>query len=67
MMQGLLIFLTLPLFGFVAAVSPPIVDLGYAKYQGTFNSTTNQTEFLSIRYAAPPLGLSFNNPYAGRP
>jgi hypothetical protein len=43
-----------------AAVSPtsapPIVDLGYAQYQGTFNSTAGTTEFRSIRYAAPPVG-----------
>ncbi|KAI9457054.1 Alpha/Beta hydrolase protein [Boletus coccyginus] len=34
----------------------PIVDLGYAQYQGYFDSHTNITSFLSIRYAAPPLG-----------
>ncbi|KAJ5820345.1 hypothetical protein N7474_005936 [Penicillium riverlandense] len=33
----------------------PIVDLGYAKYEGTFlNVGVNQ--FLGMRYAAPPLG-----------
>lgn len=45
--------------------SPPIVDLGYAKYQGTFNATTNQTEFLSIRYAAPPIGEMICLPFTG--
>jgi hypothetical protein len=35
---------------------PPIVDLGYAQYQGAFNSTAGTTEFQSIRYAAPPIG-----------
>lgn len=34
----------------------PIVDLGYAQYQGSFDAANNQTNFLSIRYAAPPLG-----------
>ncbi|KII87402.1 hypothetical protein PLICRDRAFT_177155 [Plicaturopsis crispa FD-325 SS-3] len=34
----------------------PIVDLGYARYQGTVNSTTNITSFLGVRYAAPPTG-----------
>lgn len=36
--------------------SPPVVDLGYAQYQGVFNATTDQTAFLGIRYAAPPIG-----------
>lgn len=40
-----------------AQSSTPIVDLGYAKYQGTFDATNNQTNFLSIRYAAPPVGM----------
>ena len=35
---------------------PTIVDLGYAQYQGTFNATQNTTNFLGIRYAAPPVG-----------
>ena len=34
----------------------PLVDLGYAKYQGVFNTSANATFFLGIRYAAPPLG-----------
>lgn len=34
----------------------PIVDLGYAKYQGAFSSSTNITRFRGIRYAAPPIG-----------
>jgi hypothetical protein len=45
----------------VCAASPsaaPIVDLGYAKYQGTFNATANTTNFLGVRYAAPPLGMA---------
>ena len=37
-------------------VTAPIVDLGYARYQGYFDAQTNITNFLSIRYAAPPLG-----------
>ncbi len=39
------------------AQSTPVVDLGYAKYRGTFNSAgSNNTQFLGIRYAAPPTG-----------
>ncbi|KAL0957839.1 hypothetical protein HGRIS_000024 [Hohenbuehelia grisea] len=35
---------------------PPVVDLGYAKYQGVTNKTSNTTTFLGIRYAASPAG-----------
>jgi hypothetical protein len=51
----------LGLAAYVCAASPsaaPIVDLGYAKYQGTFNATANTTNFLGVRYAAPPLGMA---------
>ncbi|KAJ6477332.1 Alpha/Beta hydrolase protein [Mycena vitilis] len=37
-----------------AATSAPVVDLGYAKYQGVVES--NITTFRGIRYAAPPTG-----------
>ncbi|KAI0782411.1 cephalosporin esterase [Irpex lacteus] len=41
----------------------PTVDLGYAIYEGTYNQTTNQTSFLGIRYAAPPVDqLRFQAP-----
>ncbi|KAG6822601.1 hypothetical protein H0H93_005241, partial [Arthromyces matolae] len=39
-----------------AATSTPIVDLGYAKYAGSFNETSGTTRFLGIRYAASPTG-----------
>jgi carboxylesterase type B len=39
-----------------ATVSAPIVNLGYAQYQGSIDTTTNTTSFLGIRYAAPPVG-----------
>ncbi|KAF2105751.1 Alpha/Beta hydrolase protein [Lophiotrema nucula] len=32
------------------------VDLGYAVYQGTQNSTTGLTEYKGIRFAQPPIG-----------
>ncbi|KAI1421158.1 carboxylesterase [Xylaria sp. FL1777] len=38
------------------ATLTPVVDLGYAKYQGLYNSTFDQNIFKGIRYAAPPVG-----------
>ncbi|KAL1742075.1 Alpha/Beta hydrolase protein [Schizophyllum fasciatum] len=40
----------------VFAAARPTVDLGYATYEGTFDSASNTTQFLSVRYAAPPVG-----------
>ncbi len=40
----------------LSITSSPVVDLGYAKYQGNFNATGNATFFIGIRYAAPPTG-----------
>ncbi|KAG1888838.1 Alpha/Beta hydrolase protein [Suillus subluteus] len=37
-------------------VYAPIVNLGYAQYQGSVDTATNITSFLGIRYAAPPVG-----------
>jgi hypothetical protein len=37
----------------------PIVDLGYSQYQGAYNSTTNVTSYLSMRFAASPTGIPF--------
>lgn len=57
--MGVLNYLTLVVLAFaslVAADFPQIVDLGYTKYQGNFNQSANTTNFLSIRYAAPPVG-----------
>ncbi|KAJ3995089.1 Alpha/Beta hydrolase protein [Lentinula boryana] len=39
-----------------AGNSVPVIDLGYAQYQGAFDSTNNLTNYLGIRYAAPPIG-----------
>lgn len=49
-------FLTPNVFG--VSITDPVVDLGYAKYSGTFNAATTTTQFLGIRYAAPPTGWS---------
>ncbi|KAF7349008.1 Carboxylic ester hydrolase [Mycena venus] len=46
-----------------STVATPIIDLGYAQYQGMVNVTTNVTTFLGIRYAAAPQGeLRFRAP-----
>ncbi|KAJ7470993.1 Alpha/Beta hydrolase protein [Mycena latifolia] len=58
------------IFALVAAVfscaqaqTAPIIDLGYAQYQGTVDTAKNITNFLGIRYAAAPLGdLRFRAP-----
>ncbi|KAE9392202.1 alpha/beta-hydrolase [Gymnopus androsaceus JB14] len=45
------------------AAFAPVVDLGYAKYQGTIDPLTQNWNFLGIRYAAEPTGaLRFNAP-----
>jgi hypothetical protein len=42
----------------VGAQTPgPIIDLGYAQYQGAVNAATSITNFMGIRYAAAPIGL----------
>ncbi|KAH8113786.1 cephalosporin esterase [Phellopilus nigrolimitatus] len=56
-----LIFAGLALYAF--ADSPQTVNLKYATYQGTLNSTSNITSFLGLRYAKPPIGdLRFQAP-----
>ncbi|KAJ6508688.1 Alpha/Beta hydrolase protein [Mycena sanguinolenta] len=47
----------------VVDATAPVVDLGYAQYQGVVNSTLNITSFLGMRYAAAPTGpLRFQAP-----
>ncbi|KAJ7302881.1 Alpha/Beta hydrolase protein [Mycena albidolilacea] len=54
-----LLFATPP----VRAQVTPIVDLGYAQYQGAVNTDNNITHFFGIRFAAPPTGdLRFRAP-----
>jgi hypothetical protein len=38
------------------ATGQTIVDLGYARYQGTSDEFLNITTYLGLRYAAPPVG-----------
>ncbi|GAM86419.1 hypothetical protein ANO11243_044330 [Dothideomycetidae sp. 11243] len=34
----------------------PVVDLGYAKFKGTVNTTWATTSYFGLRYASPPIG-----------
>lgn len=47
----------LSLFNSPVTGTGPIVDLGYATYEGVVDTSSNITTFLGIRYAAPPIGL----------
>ncbi|KAJ7314752.1 Alpha/Beta hydrolase protein [Mycena albidolilacea] len=38
------------------AAHAPVVDLGYAQYEGVVDTDLDVTKFLGIRYAAPPTG-----------
>ncbi|KXN89294.1 Fatty acyl-CoA hydrolase precursor, medium chain [Leucoagaricus sp. SymC.cos] len=53
----------------VCAASPaPVVDLGYAKYQGHLNNQFGTMEYLGIRYAAAPTGpLRWREPRPPQP
>ncbi|EFQ32585.1 carboxylesterase [Colletotrichum graminicola] len=46
----------LPLLAVAVSADGPTVDLSYARYQGTYNSTLKLNIFRGIRYAAPPTG-----------
>ncbi|KAF5360984.1 hypothetical protein D9756_005141 [Leucocoprinus leucothites] len=49
----------------LAAPQAPVVDLGYAKYQGTVNRDTGNVQYLGVRYAAAPTGsLRWREPHA---
>ncbi|KAF8179591.1 alpha beta-hydrolase [Mycena galopus ATCC 62051] len=44
------------LAGIRAACAGPVVDLGYAQYEGVVDTELNITAFRGIRYATPPTG-----------
>ncbi|KAJ7051999.1 Alpha/Beta hydrolase protein [Mycena amicta] len=52
---AILTFLSGTFVAHIGAKSP-IVDLGYARYQGSVDTSTNITSFLGLRYAASPGG-----------
>ncbi|KAJ7461506.1 Alpha/Beta hydrolase protein [Mycena latifolia] len=54
LLQGTLIFLASVRAAYSTNI--PVVDLGYAQYQGVFDADLNITSFLGIQYAAPPTG-----------
>ncbi|KAJ2980934.1 hypothetical protein NUW58_g6814 [Xylaria curta] len=43
-------------FSLAEVARTPVVDLGYAKYRGSYNSAYDLNLFRGIRYAAPPVG-----------
>ncbi|KAI1770660.1 alpha/beta-hydrolase [Hypoxylon cercidicola] len=46
------------------SISAPVVDLGYARYQGYYNETYGLNIYKGIRYAAPPVGkLRWQRPH----
>lgn len=56
-------FITLLAIGFAAlayASQVPVIDLGYAQYQGSYNATSNVTSYEGIRYAATTSGMRMN-------
>ncbi|KAI1262621.1 Carboxylesterase [Xylariaceae sp. FL1019] len=42
------------LAGLAFGQDAPLVDLGYAEYQGAYNAQFDQNQFYGIRFAAPP-------------
>ncbi|KAF8071638.1 Alpha/Beta hydrolase protein [Lyophyllum atratum] len=48
--------LLLRFVGVITAPTAPIIDLGYAQYEGTLDPTTGNAIFLGMRYAAAPTG-----------
>ncbi|THU80318.1 alpha/beta-hydrolase [Dendrothele bispora CBS 962.96] len=50
------VFLVLTVPNVIALSNPPIVDLGYAQYQGVRNNDTSNIDFLGVRYAKSPTG-----------
>lgn len=50
-----LLLVALSSFRPAAQTTGPIVDLGYARYRGSVNGTTNVTSYLGIRFAEPPV------------
>lgn len=57
----MVLFFSLTLFSAIhlaATATGPVVDLGYARYEGVLDSTSNNTHYLGIRFAAPPTGIS---------
>ncbi|KAI1365787.1 carboxylesterase [Xylaria arbuscula] len=56
MLRTLLKLLFLSSWSVAHAAPAPFVDLGYAKYEGYYDSTFDQNVFNGIRYAAPPVG-----------
>lgn len=64
--RPLAVSLALPLYILCSAnptPTSPIIDLGYARYRGSTNTTSGYDTFFGMRFAAPPVGnLRFRAP-----
>ncbi|KAL0948801.1 hypothetical protein HGRIS_008931 [Hohenbuehelia grisea] len=58
-LKGLLVTALVHVVGALSVDIPsvPVVNLGYAQYQGRYNATTNIAEYIGLRFAAPPTGI----------
>ncbi|GAB7354780.1 hypothetical protein MBLNU459_g5178t1 [Dothideomycetes sp. NU459] len=52
--QAVFFFRVVAVFALVS--DNPIIDLGYAQYEGVYNSTSGINSWFGIRYAQPPTG-----------
>ncbi|THV05677.1 alpha/beta-hydrolase [Dendrothele bispora CBS 962.96] len=50
------VFLALTVPNVIAISNTPVVDLGYAQYQGVRNNDSSNIDFLGVRYAKSPTG-----------
>lgn len=57
-LSKLLVLLLFSAFSLASGVdtAQPVVNLGYASYAGALNPMSQNTQFLGLRFAAPPIG-----------
>lgn len=55
------LLLSLVAWSALAATVNQTLNLGYATYQGSFNTATGVSSFLGMRYASPPIGAYLEN------
>jgi hypothetical protein len=59
----LLALINVPFITGLSVKISPVVDVGYARYRGAFNSASNVTSFLGMRFAAPPTGTRVSDAF----